>query len=144
MAKEDADHIVARLRQDRPQQQEWLRQNNLVYGGLAGAGLVLVQPFLMAASLDLPATVSVVAFALAIPTLVGLVMLNQQELFRRRATESRLVDVAKAAAQLCAFVGFVAAFWHIAWFAGVGVLISATIGLAVHSAGYARLELDGS
>ena len=143
MAKEDADHIVARLRQDRPQQQEWLRQNNLVYGGLAGAGLVLVQPFLMAASLDLPATVSVVAFALAILTLVGLVMLNQQELFRRRATESRLVDVAKAAANVC-LRRLCRRVLAIAWFAGVGVLISATIGLAVHSAGYARLELDGS
>ena len=31
---------------DPEQEQEWLRQNNLIYGGLIGIGVVLVQPFL--------------------------------------------------------------------------------------------------
>ena len=42
---------------DPAQEQEWLRQNNLIYGGLVGIGVVLVQPFLTAASLDLSATI---------------------------------------------------------------------------------------
>jgi hypothetical protein len=46
---------------DPAQEQEWLRQNNLIYGGLIGIGVVLVQPFLTAASLDLSATICVVA-----------------------------------------------------------------------------------
>jgi hypothetical protein len=33
---------------DPAQEQEWLRQNNLIYGGLIGIGVVLVQPFLTA------------------------------------------------------------------------------------------------
>ena len=35
-------------------EQEWLRQNNLGYGALIAIGVVMVQPFLTAASLDLP------------------------------------------------------------------------------------------
>jgi uncharacterized membrane protein len=87
--KEDAEQVIARLRQDPGQEQEWLRQNNLIYGGLIGVGVVLVQPFLTAGSLDVPATICVLAFSVAIPILAALVMLNQQEAFRRRATASR-------------------------------------------------------
>jgi hypothetical protein len=41
-----------------------------------------------------------------------------------------------------AFVGVVAGFWHITWIAGVGMLAGGLVGLAVHSAGYTRLERD--
>jgi hypothetical protein len=71
-------------------------------------------------------------------------MLNQQEAFRRRAASSRVVDITKAGAQLCALVGVVAAFWHISWIAGLGILASGILGVAVYSAGYAHLEVDGS
>jgi hypothetical protein len=47
-------------------EQEWLRQNNLIYGCLIGIGVVLVQPFLTAPSLDLSATICVVAFSVVI------------------------------------------------------------------------------
>ena len=60
---------------------QWLRQNNLIYGGLIGIGVVIVQPFLTGAELDGPATVSVVAFSLAIPLLAALIMLNEEETF---------------------------------------------------------------
>jgi hypothetical protein len=140
--KEDAEQIAARLLHDTGQQREWLRQNNLIYGGLIGIGAVLVQPFLSAASLDLTATICVVAFSLAIPILSALLMLNHQEAFRRRAISSRFVDVGRALAQMFAFVGVVAGFWHISWVAGVGILASAVLGLAVHSVGFTRLELD--
>ena len=64
--REDAEHMETRFREDPRQVREWLRQNNLIYGGLIGIGVIIMQPFLTAPSLDAPATISVVAFALAI------------------------------------------------------------------------------
>jgi hypothetical protein len=116
--------------------------NNLIYGGLIAIGLVMVQPFLTAASLDLSARICVVAFSVAIPLLAVLVVVNRQEVFRRRRTRSVLVAIAQSVAQACAFVGVVAGFWHILWIAGVGILASGIAGVAVHSAGYWRLERD--
>jgi hypothetical protein len=73
--------------------QEWLRQNNLAYGGLIAVGVALVQPLMTAGALDLSARICVVA-----------------------------------------------GFWHIYWIAGVGMLAAGLLAVAVHSAGYARLE----
>jgi hypothetical protein len=36
----------------------------------------------------------------------------------------------------------VAGFWHILWIAGAGMLASGIAAVAVHSAGYVRLERD--
>ena len=47
-------------------------------------------------------------------------------------------------AQLRAAAGVVAGFWHIRWTAAVAVLASGLVGIAVHSAGYVRLELKES
>jgi hypothetical protein len=105
---------------DLAQDEESVRQNNLAYVGLIGVGVVLVQPFLTAASLDLSAKICVVAFAVSIPLLAALVMVSQQEAFRRRSTTSVLVHLAKPIAQVGAFVGVVAGFWHILWIAGSG------------------------
>jgi hypothetical protein len=122
------------------QQREWIRQNNVIYGGLIAVGLVLVQPFVTATTLDRPAKICVLAFSAAIPLLAALVLVNRQETFRRRVTDSLLVRATQAIAQLLAFVGVVAGFWHIMWLAGVGVLVSGFVAMMVHSAGYLRLE----
>jgi hypothetical protein len=124
------------------QEQEWLRQLSLIYGGLILIGVYMVQPFLTAASLDLSARVCVVAFSVAIPLLAALVIVNRQELFRRRMTTSVLATIARVVAQNLAFVGVVAGFWHIYWIAGVGFLASGIVAVGVHSAGYWRLERD--
>jgi hypothetical protein len=136
--EEDADW----LRQHPKREQEWLRQLSLIYSGLILIGVYMVQPFLTAASLDLSAKLCVVAFSVAIPLLAALVLINQQEAFRRRATTSVLATIARAVAQNLAFVGVVAGFWHIYWIAGVGMLASGIVGVAVHSAGYTRLERE--
>ncbi|WP_350275233.1 hypothetical protein [Kribbella sp. HUAS MG21] len=125
-------------------QEEWIRQSNLIYGGLAAAGLVVVQPFLTASPLDLTATICVVAFAVAIPLLAALLVLNRQEAFRRQVTRSRLVSLAKSIAEASAFVGLTAAFWHISTLAGVVFLVTGIIPVGVHSAGYTKLEYDGT
>jgi hypothetical protein len=120
--------------------QEWLRQNNLAYGGLIAVGVALVQPLMTAASLDPSARICVVAFSVAIPLLAGLLVLNRQEVFRGRGTGSVVVESARVVAQVAAFVGVVAGFWHIYWVAGVGMLAGGLLAVAVHSAGYTRLE----
>jgi O-antigen/teichoic acid export membrane protein len=130
------------LRRDPQQEQEWIRQLSLIYSALIGIGVVMVQPFLTAASLDLSAKVCVVAFSVAIPLLAALVLVNQHEVFRRRVTKSVVVETARVVAQLCAFVGVVAGFWHILWIAGVGMLAGGLVAAAVQSVGFWRLERD--
>ena len=121
---------------------EWIRQSNLIYGGLAGAGLVVVQPFLTVDSLNLSATVCVIAIAVSIPLLAALLVLNRQEEFRRRASNSWLVSVAKSLAQGSAFVGITAAFWHMSTVAGIVFLVVGCFAVGVHSSGYMHLEYD--
>jgi hypothetical protein len=123
-------------------QEEWIRQSNLIYGGLAGVGLVVVQPFLTATSLDPPAMACVIAFAISMPLLAALLVLNRQEAFRRRASKSPFVEVAKAVAQGSAFVGITAAFWHMSIVAGIVFLAVGFVALGVHSSGFVQLEYD--
>jgi hypothetical protein len=100
----------------------------------------MVQPFLAATTLDTSARVSVIAFAVAIPLLAALVLVNRQETFRGRRSASVLVVVAQSVAQLAALIGLVAGFWHITWVAGVAFLGAGLVAVGVHSAGYWRVE----
>jgi hypothetical protein len=54
-ANEDAARERKPIRQDPRQVQEWLRQSNLIYGGLILIGVYMAQPFLTAVSLGLSA-----------------------------------------------------------------------------------------
>jgi hypothetical protein len=120
--------------------QEALGQRRLIYGGLILIGLYWVQPFLTASSLDTSAKVSIIAFAVAIPLLAALAMVNRQEAFRRRRTRSVTVTIAHAVALLAALVGIVAGFWHITWIAGVTFLAAGVVAVGIHSAGFWRVE----
>lgn len=122
-------------------QHEGLMQQGAIYGGLIGIAVVMVQPFLIATSLDTSATICIVAFSVAIPLLAALVLINRQEVFRGRRTPSVTVVVTQSIAQLAAFTGIVAGFWHITWVAGVGMLVAGFVALLVHSAGWWRLEV---
>jgi hypothetical protein len=125
------------------QVREWLQQANLTYSALIAGGVLVVQPFLTAPSLDLSAVISVVSFSVAIPLLAGLILVNREEILRGRRTRSILVTIGQSVAYAGAFTGLVAAFWHIVWFAGVAVLVSGFVAIGIHSAGYTRLALDG-
>jgi cation transport ATPase len=138
-ATADAERLKAEMLTG-PMSQEMLRQQGLIYGGLILIGVYMVEPFLTAPSLDASATISVVAFAVAIPLLAALVMVNRQEAFRGRRTPSVMVTVALAVGQSAAFVGIVAGFWHITWIAGVTFLVAGLVALGIHSAGFWRLE----
>lgn len=122
------------------QEQASLRQNRLIYGGLVAIGTIMVQPFLTAESLSRAATVCVIAFAVALPLLAALLLVNEHEELRQRPSGSVVVMVARPAALNAAFVGAVAGFWHISRLAGVVMLAAGLVAVAVHSAGYSRLE----
>jgi hypothetical protein len=141
---QDAERLRQRaefIEKDPALQEEWIRQDNLTYAGLMAVGIVMVQPFLTAESLDRSAMTCVISWSVAIPLLAALLLVNRQETFRRRRTDSRTVAGARAIALLAAFVGLVAGFWHIHWITGVAVLGSALVATGVHSAGFSRLEL---
>src|SRR5690348_11383194 len=95
--------LIQQAAQEPEQQREWIRQNSAIYGGLIAIGVVLVQQFLTATGLDWPAKICVLAFSVAIPLLAALVLVNRQENFRRRPTDSLVVRVARSIAQLLAF-----------------------------------------
>jgi len=142
-ARERARAEAERLKVDAlsgPMTKEVLGQLGLIYGGLILIGVYMVQPFLTAPSLDASAKVSIVAFAVAIPLLAALVMVNRQEAFRGRRTPSVTVTITKVVAQASAFVGIVAGFWHITWVAGVTFLVAGFVAVLIHSAGFWRLE----
>lgn len=120
--------------------EEELRQFGVVYGGLIAVAVVMVQGSLEMSSLDTSARVGSIAFAVAIPLLAALVLVNRQEAFRGRHTGSKSVTLARVIAQLAAFVGIVAAFWHITWVAGVTFFAVGLVAVGVHSAGFWRVE----
>jgi outer membrane murein-binding lipoprotein Lpp len=138
-AEQEADRLAQHLTQDPELGEEWLRQDNLIYGGLIAIGIVFVQA-LLPYPLDTAAMTSVLAFAVAIPLLAALIMVNRHERFRRRRTSSRTVAGARAVAQGAAFLGLVAGFWHLHWIVGAVFLGSSLIALGVHSAGFTTLE----
>ena len=138
-AEAEADRVAAEA--GTPEgQREGVRQSGLIYGGLIGVAVLVLQPFLGARSLDTAATVSVLAFAVAIPLLAGLAAVNWQEGFRGRRSTSVSVVVAQSIAQAAAVTGIVAAFWHVTWVAGVIFLVTGFAAMFVHSAGWWRLE----
>jgi len=140
-ARAEAERLKAEaLALTGPMAREALGQQALIYGGLILIGLYMVQPFLTAPSLVASAKISIVAFAVAIPLLAALVLVNRQEAFRGRRTSSVTVTIAQAVAQMAAFVGIVAGFWHITWIAGVTFLAAGLVAVGVHSAGCWRLE----
>jgi hypothetical protein len=145
-AEEEARAEAAKAAQppSTQQTQEWLRQNNVIYAGLLGAAFIIVQPFLTTASLDVSGKICVVAFAVAMPLLAALLLVGQQEFFKRRWTESVLVKVTKPLANASVLVGIVAGFWHSTWIAGVAMLATAILAMGVHSAGSSRLERQAS
>jgi hypothetical protein len=83
------EQVAEVMHPDPSQEREWLGQSNLIYGALVTIGVLIVQPFLTAPSLDLAAMICVISFAVAIPILAALMLVNREETFRGRRTPSR-------------------------------------------------------
>lgn len=122
------------------QEREWIKEVNLTYGGLIGMGLIMIQPFLFGNGLtDLAAKICIISFALSIPILAALLLLNHQEGFMKHMSRSKIVAVCKSVAQLAAVTGFVAGLWHISSLAGQVAIASCIVAMFAHSAGYVKL-----
>jgi hypothetical protein len=79
-ARAEAGRIAAGTETGEMKEEEF-RQIGVMYGGLIAIAVVMVQGFLEASSLDASARVSTIAFAVAIPLLAALVLVNRQEAF---------------------------------------------------------------
>src|SRR6185503_15081021 len=94
-------------------------------------------PFLNGDSpIDLTAEICVTSFAISMPILAALLLLNRHEAFMKRMSHSVVVAICKALAQLAAATGFVAGFWHISPLAGKVAIASCIVGIFAYSAGY--------
>lgn len=130
------------MKEDWTQKEGWLQQDSLIYGGLIGICVVIMQPFIAATSLDVPFKICIVAFSLAIPMLAVLIMLTQVQSLHHYASYPGYLVIARIVGQVSAFIGVIAAFWHMLWIAGVVVLVSGVVGLALYATYYRRLEHD--
>ncbi|WP_067548251.1 hypothetical protein [Nocardia crassostreae] len=102
----------------------WVRQERLMYGGLIAIGTVIIQPFLTSGSLDLTAMIAVVAFAVALPHLGVMVLIEDWTMPDIYPKLRFMQQAAKSLALGGSTLGVVAAFWHISWIAGLVMLIS--------------------
>ncbi len=121
---------------------EVLRADTLINVGLIVLGVYILQAFMSSGVTDVAARVSVGAWAVAIPLLAFLVLLNQlQESFHYASNPLYLV-LARGLAVGAAVIGFGAAVWHV-WMAASIVLIASGLGgLLIYQAYYRRLERD--
>lgn len=119
------------------ERQSWVKQNKLMYGGLIAIGVVILQGFLTA-ELDIPGKISVVAFAIALPLLAVLIMIAELPGSDKPTKRDEFI---KGVALLSSITGVVAAFWHIAWFAGTAILVAGALGLGTYSSKFTNTTL---
>jgi hypothetical protein len=96
---------------------------NLYIGGLIALILVVLQAVLGLDKADIWITISVVSFALALPPLGGMLVVNLAEerypYAQPRSTSARLSILLFVIGVIATFIGMVTAFWHISWLAAV-------------------------
>ena len=122
------------MNQEFEPQEKWLRQSSLILAGLIGIGVVIVQALISVNATDPPATIALLAFAIALPLLGTLVILNVVLAGYRHASIPVYLTFAYYVGEGSACVGVIAAFWHVSWIAGVLVVISGLVGLAIAAA----------
>ena len=123
------------------QEKEWVKEVHGIYAGLIAIAIVMIQPFMYQGEFSGPAAmVCVYAFALSVPILAALLLLNYYEEYRRHLSQSKLVAVARALAQIAAVVGVIAGFWHISPIAGMLACGGGAIGGVAYTVGYTLLS----
>ncbi|WP_157245932.1 hypothetical protein [Nonomuraea typhae] len=127
---------------DWKRKENWLDQDNLIYGGFIAIGIVLVQPFLTVSDLDAAALVCVLSFSVAIPLLAVLTMINQLRKTHQFLGSTPLINFAKGLGQAASVVGVVAAFWHMSWIAGVVLLVSGGFAVIAYGGYFAILPRE--
>ena len=104
-----------------------VKQTDLVYAALAGIAVVFVQDYVSMAELNAAATVSLVAYAIALPLLGALSAMNAIQGGYRYAPFPWWMTLAVVVALGASLVGLVAAFWSVSFVAGGLVLAMATV-----------------
>ena len=121
---------------------EWIRAETVVNAGLIVVGIYIVQSLLASSFADTAARISIVAWAVGIPLLAALGMLNVTQESYRYASYPPYLLIARAIAQGSAAVGVVSAFWRIWMPAGIVLIVSAVAALALYVTYSRRLEKD--
>jgi len=122
--------------------EEWAQQTGVIFAGLIGIGVVIVQALIGINATDPPAVIAMLAFAIALPLLSTLVMINVVQTKYKYASYPFYLTFAYVVGQSSAVVGIIAAFWHVSWIAGVLIIISSLVGLAIYLAYSRQLEKD--
>src|SRR5512143_3853210 len=94
---------------------EWIRQALIVYGGLIGIGVIVLQALISTPSLDLASLISIVSFAVSIPLLAIMVLIYHAQTQYRYASYPWYLTLIILLGQGGAFMGVLAAFWHVSW-----------------------------
>ncbi|HLZ60646.1 MAG TPA: hypothetical protein VKR06_27180 [Ktedonosporobacter sp.] len=113
-----------------------LRLHNLYIGGLMALILVVLQAFL---GLDKPSicvSISVTAFAIALPLLGGVLVLNLVEekypYGQSHSISARLMNICFITGAIAAFIGMDAAVWNVLWLAGVAFFVTMIVATIVY------------
>ncbi len=107
-------------------------------------GVYLVQTFLGTGVTDLAARISIIGWAVAIPLLAALAMLNLVREWYRYTSYPVYWGIAWAVAHGAAVIALGAAFWHI-WFpAAIVLTLSGVIGIVLYQVSVRRLLTDNS
>lgn len=106
-------------------------KTRLICGGLIAIGGIIIQDFISvgvfkpANILDIPALISVIAFALALPLLsLHLLAILEDEWRKSTIEDTRGIEIAYWIGVASAFIGIVAAFWYISLIAGIVAAVS--------------------
>ena len=121
---------------------EWIRTEAVVNAGLIVIGIYMVQSLLASSFVDTAARLSIVAWAVAIPLLAALGMLNVAQESYRYASYPPYLLAARAIAQGSAVVGVVSAFWRIWMPAGIVLIVSSVAAVGLYVTYARRLDKD--
>jgi hypothetical protein len=121
---------------------EWIRSDTVRNAALIVVGIYMVQSLLAISSVDLPAQIALVAWAIAIPLLAAHGMLNVTHESYRYASFPFYMIIVRIVAPIAALVGMVAAFWHVWMPAGIAFIVSGVVAFAAYSAYSRRLDRD--
>lgn len=121
---------------------ELVRMDTLINVGLIVLGVYILQAFISNSVTDVAARVSVAAWAVAIPLLAFLVLLNQLQESYRYASYPLYMVLARGLALGAAMIGFGAAVWHVWMPASIVLIASGLGGFFIYQAYHRRLERD--
>ena len=120
----------------------WIRESNAILGGLIGISVIIVQALLSSKVTDPPALIAILAFAIALPVMGTLVMLNVVLSRYRYISVPGYFTLAYVLGEGSAAVGVIAAFWHLSWIAGLLIVMSSLVGMGIYFAYSRQLEKD--